>query len=708
MHDVTTQTDARDERVLILARDPGMAALAAEEVRVLGAVGRPVGSVDGLTDEVGDGVALAVVAGALVTDALCERLGRRLAGQPDWSEFPLVIVAEDAGVAGEIWGRIRAHGLPSHVVLVQPPLQPVTLRNAIDAALRTRRRQYELRDELARRAKAERRLKRLVRKFEQRGIAQTQMLALLRDVATAANAAQSTEEALSYALGQVCQHTGWVFGHAFLPARADPEVLVPVEASYQHASERFEAFRRATFGIQLRRGESIAGHVFATGQAEWTRSVEDVVGGNRARLGETLGIAMIAAFPILSGNEVVGVLEFFADEADDPSPEVLDAMANVGTQLGRVIERDRAERTLRESYRLVQRISDTSPMMVRLVDVPTGRFVYVNEQLADFLGYSIRRTFEHGNAAFTRAIHPADRAAVAAAEQRLGGQLIDEPVVWQARLQRGNADWRWVRTWSVVFTRREDGTPGQVLSVSVDVTEPVEAEEKLRRTEQLAAIGTLAAGITHEINNPLASVIMTAQLIRRKKLPPQVHEMLGHVIEDAKRCARIVQSVRKFAQREITDHVPLDLNTVVRSADELCRATTQRRGVGVMLELAEALPQVTANATELEQVVQNLITNAAHASSNGQQVVVRTAAADGTVHIAVQDEGVGMAPEVRRRAFDPFFTTRGQDGGTGLGLSIVHGIVENHRGTIEIDTQPRRGTTVRVSLPAAAMTEDQA
>jgi signal transduction histidine kinase len=149
--------------------------------------------------------------------------------------------------------------------------------------------------------------------------------------------------------------------------------------------------------------------------------------------------------------------------------------------------------------------------------------------------------------------------------------------------------------------------------------------------------------------------------------------------------------------------VLLDLNAVVRAAEELSRIELRRAGINLRLELEKDLPPVTGDATELEQVVLNLITNGAHASQTGQEVVVRTLVTNGFVQVYVQDEGHGISPDVKRHVFDPFFTTRGREGGTGLGLSIAHGIVEDHGGTIEIDSALGSGTTVTITLPVEDM-----
>jgi PAS domain S-box-containing protein len=423
---------------------------------------------------------------------------------------------------------------------------------------------------------------------------------------------------------------------------------------------------------------------------------------HRAWLGDDLGVKTVAAFPIMVGIEVVGVLEFFSDEVADPDPELLDAMTSIGTQLGRVIERNRLDHAVRESYRLIEKISETAPSMIRVFDEMKRRHVHVNERMVRFFGISTQEALQLGPEQIAAAIHPDDRVRFHQAKAKVRRQGRDRPVTWQVRMRNAIGQWRWVRTWSAVFSRNEEGDPTQILSMSIDVTTEVEAEEKLWQTERLRSIGTLAAGIAHEINNPLASVVMTAQLLRRKESDPKNQEMLENLIQDAKRCGRIVRSVQKFARREPSDRVALDLNTVVRAAEELSRSDMRRSGTQLRLELEEPLPLVTGDATELEQVVLNLITNAAHASEPGQEVRVRTLAGDGGVQLMVRDEGHGIAPDVKRHVFDPFFTTRGQQGGTGLGLSIAHGIVEDHGGTIEMESEVGRGTTVTVSLPVGS------
>jgi PAS domain S-box-containing protein len=696
-------TESREQRVVLLTANSEQgktlhAAMTAAGLPVAGCT-----DMDELCSEISRGAWAAVVAEDALTHDGRAKLESALREQPAWSDFPLIILAGDRASNAASRPALQQMDVNGNAALLEYPNSPRSLVSMVKVALRSRQRQYELRDHLAEHERTESQLRVTASSLGERAHERAQTLRLLRDVATAANSAESVEEALSFALAQVCRHTGWAFGHAFLPATDEPDCLAPVNASYERAPGRFRAFRAATLTLRIPRGIGLVGRVYASGQSEWTRRIDRELEAMRAQLGEDLGVATAAAFPIMIGMEVVGVLEFFSEEVADPDIELLDAMTSIGTQLGRVIERDRMDRAVRDSYRLIEKIGDTSPTMIRIFDEVEGRYVHVNERMAKFFGMSAQEAMRTGFERMPAAVHPDDQERFRQAKARVGRPGRKLPVTWQGRIRNAAGKWRWVRTWSSVFTRNEEGAPAQILSISIDVTDEVEAEERLRQTERLMSIGTLSAGIAHEINNPLASVVMTAQLLRKKANDPETDQMLENLIQDAKRCGRIVRSVQKFARQEPSDRVLLDLNAVVRAAEELSRIELRRAGINLRLELEKDLPPVTGDATELEQVVVNLITNGAHASQRGQEVVVRTLVTNGFVRVCVQDEGHGISPDVKRRIFDPFFTTRGREGGTGLGLSIAHGIVEDHGGTIEIDSALGSGTTVTITLPAEKM-----
>ena len=233
------------------------------------------------------------------------------------------------------------------------------------------------------------------------------------------------------------------------------------------------------------------------------------------------------------------------------------------------------------------------------------------------------------------------------------------------------------------------------------IVERERAEAQLRRADRLATVGTLAAGIAHEINNPLASILATAELARISRgsshAGDEIDGLLVKIIAEARRGGRVVRGILQVARADASARALHDVSDIARAAAETLVAhgsVTAR----LDFDLATGLPAVLVSRTALEQVVANLLTNAIQAGAG--RITIRTWACDGAVRLSIADDGCGIAPEHQSHVFDPFFTTRGRDGGTGLGLSVAHGIVTQHDGTIGVQSTPGVGTTVTISLPA--------
>ncbi len=227
---------------------------------------------------------------------------------------------------------------------------------------------------------------------------------------------------------------------------------------------------------------------------------------------------------------------------------------------------------------------------------------------------------------------------------------------------------------------------------------------RLEDQERLAVVGTLASGIAHQINNPLGAILAAADfallepdVARREDV---MRDALARIASETKRAGRIVKSILRFARHGATPKWLDDLGPVVRRSAELCRDYVRDRG-GV-LELAVTLEElrVLMSPIEIEQLVVNLVHNAAESRSTGARVQVEVDQSDSRhARIRVRDDGDGVPSTAIAEVFDPFYTTRIQEGGSGLGLSVAHGIVEDHGGTIAIDSAPRRGTTVTIEIP---------
>jgi PAS domain S-box-containing protein len=228
--------------------------------------------------------------------------------------------------------------------------------------------------------------------------------------------------------------------------------------------------------------------------------------------------------------------------------------------------------------------------------------------------------------------------------------------------------------------------------------------DRLRHSERLAAVGTLAAGIAHEINNPVGLILLSAERLLQTTAKPEeadnVHSYLQDIVANAKRCGKIVKSVLHFAQRnDLAERRADDVNVVVRAAVELTRSHAANRGGAIELELQDSLPPVLLNRLEMEQVVINLIRNGIESSIDAPRIVIGTEFSGSVVRIKVRDHGPGVSDENRRRVFDPFFTTRQTEGGTGLGLSLAYGIVSGHGGSIDVKNAPGGGAVAIVELP---------
>lgn len=224
--------------------------------------------------------------------------------------------------------------------------------------------------------------------------------------------------------------------------------------------------------------------------------------------------------------------------------------------------------------------------------------------------------------------------------------------------------------------------------------------EELRRSEHLASLGLLVAQMAHEVRNPLAGIRSTVQLWQRLPGESQTPESMQAVVIAVDRLDELLTSLLQFSRTEHTELGPVDINAVVRESFELLRAQATQQHVLLELNLDPQVSPITGAAQALRQVVLNLATNALQAMPDSGRLTCRThwRSAKETVELEIRDTGPGIAPEVRARLFEPFFTTRTQ--GTGLGMALCREIVLQHNGRIELEAVEPHGTLCRVVLPA--------
>ncbi|MBI4560438.1 MAG: response regulator, partial [Candidatus Rokubacteria bacterium] len=230
---------------------------------------------------------------------------------------------------------------------------------------------------------------------------------------------------------------------------------------------------------------------------------------------------------------------------------------------------------------------------------------------------------------------------------------------------------------------------------------------QLLQSEKLQIMGSLLAGVAHELNNPLSVIVGLSSLLRETVKDGPLADSLQDIAQAAERCARIVRNFLALARQHPPERRQGQLNQIAKEAVELLAYPLRVHNVEVQLDLAEDLPALWCDPHQLHQVLVNLVTNAYQAMRETPPprrltLTTRFHATGGRVSLEVADTGPGIAPEIQPRIFEPFFTTRPSGQGTGLGLSICHGIVESHGGTIRVTSTPGQGAVFRVELPVLA------
>lgn len=253
----------------------------------------------------------------------------------------------------------------------------------------------------------------------------------------------------------------------------------------------------------------------------------------------------------------------------------------------------------------------------------------------------------------------------------------------------------------------DDARPAEfVVWMSEDITRKKELESKIISSEKLAAVGQLAAGIAHEVNNPLGGILNCLYNFKNQKLTDERKtEYLDFMEDGIKRVQNIVRQLLDFSQQHAPELSLADINSMIEGIIPLFRHSVRGKEVRLLVNLGQGLPRILVDRHQIEQILVNLILNAVQAVSSEGLIEVTTWREAGWFCIQVSDSGCGIAPENLGRVFDPFFTTKGVGRGTGLGLSVSRGIIERHKGRIEVESQQGKGSTFRVFLPIGAAEE---
>ncbi len=325
--------------------------------------------------------------------------------------------------------------------------------------------------------------------------------------------------------------------------------------------------------------------------------------------------------------------------------------------------------------------------------------------------------FEHANDAFVRALGYS-REQLARLDyldllergfDTIGAHIVSairERGIWRGSVVRKRRDGTtFPASCTVVGLRDPAGSITHYVDVERDTTDELKLRDQLVHSERLSAIGELVAGVAHEINNPLQTIVGSVELMMDERNSPSVQRDLEVVRREAGRAGQIVRNLLSFVRRSTPDRRPIDLNDVVRAVVQLREFHLQQTNVALVVELHQAPLPALANREEIQQIVLNLVLNseqAMEATGTGTRITLRSYTTAAGHTIEVTDDGPGIGPEIRGRIFEPFFTTKDVGQGTGLGLSISHGIAAAHGGTLELCHSTDRGACFRLTLPVHA------
>ncbi|HET6362605.1 MAG TPA: PAS domain S-box protein [Gemmatimonadota bacterium] len=527
---------------------------------------------------------------------------------------------------------------------------------------------------------------------------------VLHKVAVAANQADSAREALQTALALVCEHTGWPYGHAHVPAHESLGQLGSLDI-WQVDDPARHARLRAVMGMTgVREGEGILGGALKGGKVGWCSDVHTDPQFKRTALAQHLGVKSAFAFPIRYGDETIGVLEFLSEKLEERDETLVRLLDNVGSQLGEVLRRQRAEQALRASEERFRALAESANDAIVTVD-QRGIIVHCNpstERIFSFACHEligqpidtllVERRTNGGGGGFHALVGQGEHLTGRTIE--LTGRRKDGE---QIPLEMSLAAW--------------DTDEGSFLTgILRDITSRKEAETALaEKMEELAHSNAELALFTyiasHDLREPLRTVGSNLQLLERQLgAGPETEagKQFGFAMGGVRRMQALIDDLLVYT-RVGTEGKPfekVDASEAVREAMTALSAAIEESGAEIAIG---RLPHVVADRFQFVQLFQNLLSNAIKFHRHDPPRVAIEASADDRDWIfTVRDRGIGIDPRYADQVFAIFqrLHSGSEYPGTGIGLAVCRKIVERHGGRIWVEPAPDGGSAFRFTIPA--------
>jgi PAS domain S-box-containing protein len=555
----------------------------------------------------------------------------------------------------------------------------------------------------------------IIRDITERKLAEWRLAAQYAGTRVLAEAA-TLDEATTKILQGICESLGWDLGAIW---SVDQHAKALRCVNLWHSPELNVAeFEKVTRRITFAPGIGLPGRVWRSGQPAWIPDVVKDSNFPRGPVATKVGLHGAFAFPILIRGEVTGVIEFFSHEIKQPDEDLLQMLGAIGSQIGQFIERKLAEDRLRDLKEYIETILDSVPNPIIIIG-QDERVEYMNKAAKQALGprqegesgihlCDLIQTDETSQERLRAALRAglggsegAQTTSYAGRPRQAADPLVPRPVSDVERPQRSLkiGDRTYQYAWFHIKAGPDEGK--RIGLVFRDTTEESRLQDQLIQAEKWAGLGILAAGVGHELNNPLYSIVGLGEAILDETNEATMKEHAEGIVGQAKRMAKIIQDFTGHARAGPGDpRTEVDIN---KQLDQVLQMS-ELAGVGEGLEVRtdyQPLPRIKAKREEVQQVFANIITNAVQAMKGKGVLHLATRVTDGAITVRIRDTGPGIPQDYLPKVFDPFFTTKGQGEGKGLGLTVARRIVTKYGGFIQVETEVGSGATFILTFPVS-------
>ncbi len=358
-----------------------------------------------------------------------------------------------------------------------------------------------------------------------------------------------------------------------------------------------------------------------------------------------------------------------------------------------ITERKRAEQLLQKERDFIDAVLETAGALVVVLD-RNGRIQRFNRACEQTTGYSSEEVM--GRYVWDLFVIPDEVDGVKAVFERLrGGEpRNDYENYWKGK----DGSLRRI-SWSNTVLTDSNGMVEYVVAAGLDITDLTQIQEQLRKTEQIAELGTLASGMAHEIGTPMNVILGRAEYLLQRTADEGMKKGLATIVTQIERITKVMNQLLAFARRRMPERRAVDLGAIVDDSLEMFQERIAHSHITLEKAIETNIPPIHADRDQLMQVLINLVVNSLHAMPEGGRLRLSLVREKSHLLLGVSDTGHGMPEEIRSKIFDPFFTTKDFGKGTGLGLTVVKGIIEEHGGAITVESVVDKGTTFWIRLP---------